>query len=88
MPRWWRCFKGPARADAQADLENGRLIAPFHLELPSSRTFRVVCPAGHQNRPKIKALTGWLDVEVRMMKSSPYWPKGDAADTEAEERAR
>ncbi len=76
------------RVLAFEDLRNGRLIAPFHLELPSSRSFRVVCPAGHQNRPKIKALTDWLDVEVRMMKSSPYWPKAGTADADAEVRAR
>jgi len=76
------------RVLAFEDLRNGRLIAPFRLQLPSSRSFRIVCPAGHQNRPKIKALTDWLDVEVRMMKASPFWPKGDTADTEAEERAR
>lgn len=64
------------------DVRNGRLVAPFRLELPSERTFRVVCPLGHQNRPKIKAFNDWLDVEMRLMRTSPHWPKDGIAAPE------
>ncbi len=51
------------------DLRSGRLVAPFALELPSSRSFRVVCPDGHETRPKIKAFVTWLRDEMALMRT-------------------
>lgn len=62
------------RVLAHEDLRNGRLVAPFALELEAGRSFQVVCPDGHQARPKIKAFCDWLDSEVQLMEASPLWP--------------
>ncbi|MFM9942535.1 MAG: transcriptional regulator GcvA [Hyphomicrobiaceae bacterium] len=64
---------------AHEDLRNGRLVAPFQLELTSARAFQVVCPQGHQTRPKIKAFCDWLQTEVQLMQANRLWPKLDAA---------
>lgn len=58
---------------------NGRLVAPFDIELKAERMFHVVCPDGHQSRPKIKAFCDWLESEVRVMQAGPFWPKADSA---------
>lgn len=63
------------RVLAHEDLRNGRLVAPFSLELTAARSFQVVCPDGHQSRPKIKAFCDWLDSEVHAMETSLHWPR-------------
>lgn len=67
------------RVLAHEDLRNGRLVAPFDFEMKASRAFHLVCPEGHQERPKIKAFREWLDVEVRLMQAGPFWPKAEAS---------
>ncbi len=66
------------RVLAHEDLRNGRLVAPFQLELVAARAFQVVCPQGHQTRPKIKAFCDWLQLEMQVMQASPLWPQSDA----------
>jgi LysR family glycine cleavage system transcriptional activator len=56
------------RVLAHDDLRTGRLIAPFALELPAARSFQMVCPRGHETRPKIKAFCDWLEAEVERMR--------------------
>jgi len=42
------------------DVRLGRLAFPFSLALPSERAFHIVCPAGHETRPKIAAFCAWI----------------------------
>jgi len=42
------------------DVRLGRLVFPFSLSLPSERAFHIVCPAGHETRPKIAAFCAWI----------------------------
>ena len=45
---------------ATADLEAGRVIAPFDLELPLGLGFYLVYPEGYAERPKVAAFQQWL----------------------------
>ena len=49
---------------ATDDLEAGRVIAPFDLELPLGFGFYLVYPEGHAERPKVAALQQWLLEEL------------------------
>jgi LysR family glycine cleavage system transcriptional activator len=42
------------------DVRLGRLVFPFSLSLPSERAFHIVCPTGHETRPKIAAFCAWI----------------------------
>jgi LysR family glycine cleavage system transcriptional activator len=48
------------RSLALDDVRLGRLVFPFSLALSSERAFHVVCPAGHETRPKIAAFCDWV----------------------------
>ena len=52
---------------AHDDLRTGRLVAPFQLKLKTRRGFHFVCPAGNEERPKVKAFRDWLQSEMAMM---------------------
>jgi LysR family transcriptional regulator, glycine cleavage system transcriptional activator len=55
------------RSLAMDDVRLGRLVFPFSLALRSERSFNIVCPAGHENRPKIAAFCAWiLDETARL----------------------
>ncbi len=45
---------------AYDDLRTGRLVAPFELQLPTERSFQLVCPEAHERRPKVRAFTTWI----------------------------
>ncbi len=45
---------------ALADLEAGRVVAPFDLALPLGLGFYLVYPEGHGERPKVAAFQQWL----------------------------
>jgi LysR family glycine cleavage system transcriptional activator len=42
------------------DVRLGRLVFPFSFALPSERAFHIVCPLGHETRPKIAAFCSWI----------------------------
>ncbi len=42
------------------DVRMGRLVFPFPLALSSDRAFHLVCPKGHETRPKIAAFCTWV----------------------------
>ena len=48
------------RSLAIDDVRVGRLVFPLSLSLRSERSFHIVCPAGHENRPKIAAFCAWI----------------------------
>src|SRR5690606_41257584 len=48
----------------QADLEAGRLVAPFAFELPDECAYYFVAPEGTADQPKIVAFRTWLLAEV------------------------
>lgn len=52
------------RSLALDDVRHGRLKFPFSLSLPSQRAFHIVCPEGHETRPKIAAFCAWIVEEV------------------------
>lgn len=49
---------------AADDVRLGRLVFPFELSLRSDRSFHIVCPEGHETRPKISAFCSWIIDEV------------------------
>ncbi len=49
---------------AQRDLDTGRLVAPFGMEVSVKRAFYFVCPQGHENRDTIRLFRQWLAAEV------------------------
>ena len=50
---------------AMADIRSGRLVSPFGPELPiAGRAYHLVCPAGRETLPKIRAFRDWLRAEV------------------------
>jgi LysR family glycine cleavage system transcriptional activator len=49
---------------AADDVRLGRLVFPFELTLRSDRSFHIVCPEGHETRPKIAAFCAWIMDEV------------------------
>ena len=48
------------KALALDDVRLGRLVMPFALTITSDRSFHVVCPEGHENRPKVAAFCAWV----------------------------
>ena len=52
------------RSLALADLEAGRVVAPFDLALPLGLDFYLVYPEGHGDRPKVAAFQQWLLKEL------------------------
>jgi LysR family transcriptional regulator, glycine cleavage system transcriptional activator len=48
------------KALALDDVRLGRLVMPFALTIASNRAFHVVCPEGHEIRPKIAAFCAWV----------------------------
>jgi LysR family glycine cleavage system transcriptional activator len=52
------------KALALDDVRLGRLVMPFPLALPSARAFHLVCPQGHESRPKIAAFCAWVLAEA------------------------
>jgi len=48
------------RSLAIDDARLGRLVFPFTLSIRSERSFHIVCPEGHENRPKIAAFCAWI----------------------------
>lgn len=55
------------KALACDDLRIGRLVAPFKIEATAERAFYLVCPRGHETRPKISAFRMWIGEEVRRL---------------------
>lgn len=55
------------KALACDDLRTGRLVAPFKIEATAERAFYLVCPLGHETRPKISAFRTWIGDEVRRL---------------------
>lgn len=45
---------------AADDIADGRLVAPFHLKLPTGYAYYVVCLAAAADRPKIRAFREWV----------------------------
>jgi LysR family glycine cleavage system transcriptional activator len=52
------------------DIRTGRLVAPFELELAADRAFYLVCPLGHEKRPKIAAFTTWIIEEAERVRGA------------------
>jgi len=52
---------------AHDDLRSGRLVAPFDLELRSSRAFYFVCPRANEGRKNVKAFHDWIQMEMRAL---------------------
>ena len=48
----------------EAELEAGRLVAPFDFELPDECAYYFVAPGGTADQPKIVAFRTWLLAEV------------------------
>jgi LysR family glycine cleavage system transcriptional activator len=47
------------------DLINGRLVRPFAVELPLSRSYWIVCPRAASTQPKLAAFRDWLLAEAK-----------------------
>ncbi|WP_375319990.1 LysR substrate-binding domain-containing protein [Aliivibrio logei] len=45
-------------------LENGELITPFE-SIPSNLSYNLICPKGHEHRPKYQAFTRWLQRKIK-----------------------
>lgn len=56
---------------AYDDLRTGRLVAPFSLELPTERSFQLVCPDAHERRPKVRAFCAWILEEAERLQAPP-----------------
>ena len=46
------------------DLINGRLVRPFSVSLPLSKTYWIICPKATTTLPKIVTFRDWLLVEA------------------------
>ncbi len=44
----------------ERDLEQGRLVKPFDVQIPNAFAYYLVCPEGRADRPKIVAFRDWL----------------------------
>ena len=64
---------------AHDDLRSGRLVAPFDLELRSSRAFSFVCPRENENRKNVKAFHDWIQMEMRALDFSAIRGHADPA---------
>src|SRR5215204_37659 len=62
------------------DLINGRLVRPFPIAMPLTKTYWIVCPKATAALPKIAAFRDWLLVEAaadaRQLKRIPGPPPG------------
>jgi LysR family glycine cleavage system transcriptional activator len=55
-----------------ADLAAGRLIQPFDLTLPDTKTYWLCCQPARRNTPKITAFSTWIMATItRELKSAP-----------------
>lgn len=54
-------------------LEQGRLVAPFKTGVLTEAQFRIMCPAGTENRPHVAAFRAWVKTEIR---ASEVFEKG------------
>lgn len=54
------------RVLAKRDLDLGRLVAPFALDIPIKQSFRAMCPEGHEKRRAIRCFLDWLREEVAL----------------------
>lgn len=50
------------------DLQVGRLVAPFPLRVPHRHAYRLVCPKGDEDNPKLKVFRSWLIDEIAAWK--------------------
>lgn len=48
-------------------LRDGRLVMPFETTLRSDNSYRLVCPAGTETRPHIKAFLEWIEDEFQQI---------------------
>jgi LysR family transcriptional regulator, glycine cleavage system transcriptional activator len=48
----------------EADLRNGRLVAPSDVVIPQPRRWYMVCRAGQQHLPHVQAFTDWLQSQI------------------------
>jgi LysR family glycine cleavage system transcriptional activator len=53
------------RTIAESDFAEGRLVAPFDLDLPLSFAYHLVCPELLADRPKVVAFREWLLSELK-----------------------
>ena len=49
---------------AERDLREGRLVMPFALSLTTEAQYRVVCVAGQETRPQLRAFLDWISAET------------------------
>ena len=47
------------------DLINGRLVTPFPVALPLTKSYWIVCPEATANLPKLTTFRGWLLADAR-----------------------
>lgn len=48
-----------------ADLQAGRLVKPFDIELPVDLAIYAVCPEPYRKRPEVQTVIRWLEHEAR-----------------------
>ena len=58
---------------AARDLISGRLVRPFSVALPLSKTYRIVCPAAASTHSKIATFRAWLMAEAADDKRRIEW---------------
>ncbi|HRD76211.1 MAG TPA: transcriptional regulator GcvA [Hyphomicrobiaceae bacterium] len=49
---------------ASDDLKVGRLVSPFPMTIAMRRSFRIVCPIGHETRANIRTFRDWIHAEM------------------------
>lgn len=49
----------------EADLNAGRLVAPFDVSIPTEMAYYLVAPPGHMDWPRLGAFRDWLLVEAK-----------------------
>jgi LysR family transcriptional regulator, glycine cleavage system transcriptional activator len=52
---------------AERDLREGRLVMPYDLALATDALYRLVYPAGTEDRPQVRAFVEWIEREVRSL---------------------
>ena len=67
------------KALALDDVRLGRLVMPFALTISSNRSFHVVCPEGHETRPKVAAFCAWV-LEEAAKQGLACTDSGDASE--------
>ena len=53
---------------AEEALAEGRLVAPFDLTLSVGGRYRIVCPAGTEDRPAVKRFREWVSGEMESLR--------------------